>query len=209
MPRRSIWSARQRAALLDLPTDEAALLRHYTLSDDDIEHIRVRRGGHNRLGFALQLCAFRYPGRILAVGEGIPLDVLRFIAAQLGMRTEDLDGYAVREETRREHLAELRRIYGYRMFTGRCARDLKVWLENEAEGARSNEGLARRFVEECRRRQVILPGLSVLERLCADALVAAERRIETRIAAGLDDAMRMRLDQLLTEEVDGEKSTAA
>ena len=37
MPRRSIWSARQRAALFDLPTDEAALLRHYTLSDDDIE----------------------------------------------------------------------------------------------------------------------------------------------------------------------------
>ena len=60
MPRRSIWSARQRAALFDLPTDEATLLRHYTLSDDDIEHIRVRRGGHNRLGFSLQLCAFRY-----------------------------------------------------------------------------------------------------------------------------------------------------
>ncbi|MCY4557928.1 MAG: DUF4158 domain-containing protein [Chloroflexi bacterium] len=59
MPRRSIWSARQRAARFDPPTDKATLLRHYTLSDD-IEHIRVRRGGHNRLGFALQLCAFRY-----------------------------------------------------------------------------------------------------------------------------------------------------
>ena len=85
MPRRSIWSARQRAALLDLPTDEAALLRHYTLSDDDIEQIRVRRGRHNRLGFVLQLCSFRYPGRILTVGEAIPLTVLRFIAAQLGI----------------------------------------------------------------------------------------------------------------------------
>ena len=47
--------ARQRAALLYLPTDEAALLRHYTLSDGDIEQIRVRRGGHNRLGFALRI----------------------------------------------------------------------------------------------------------------------------------------------------------
>ena len=151
MPRRSIWSGRQRAALFDLPTDEADLLRHYTLSDDDIEHIRVRRRGHNRLGFALQLCAFRYPGRLLVAGEVIPLSVLRFIAAQLGMRAEDLDGYAVREETRREHLADIRFIYGYRMFSGRCARDLKAWLENEAEAARSNEGLARQFVEECRR----------------------------------------------------------
>ena len=137
------------------------------------------------------------------MGEVIPLNVLGFIAAQLGMRAEDLDGYAIREETRREHLAELRRIYGYRMFAGRCARNLKVWLENGTEGAPSNEELARRFVGECRRRQVILPGLSVLERLCAGALVAAERRIEARIAAGLDDAMRMDLDGLLTEEVDG------
>ena len=55
MPGRSIWSALQRAALFDLLTDEAALPRHYRLSDDDIEHIRVRRGGHNRLGFALQI----------------------------------------------------------------------------------------------------------------------------------------------------------
>ena len=77
MPRRSIWSARQRAALFDLPTDEAALLRHYTLSNDDIEHIWARRGGRNRLGFALQRCAFRYPGRILVVGEAIPLNVLQ------------------------------------------------------------------------------------------------------------------------------------
>ena len=121
-------------------TDEAVLLRHYTLSDDDIEQIRVRRGGHNRMGFALQLCAFRYPGRLLVVGEAIPLNVLRFIATQLGMRAEDPGGYGVREETRREHLTEIRRIYGYRMFTGRCARDLKVRLENEAEAARSNEG---------------------------------------------------------------------
>ena len=77
MPRRSIWSARQSSALFDLPTDEATPLRHYTLSDD-IEQIRVRRGGHNRLGFALQLCAFRYrpakpqsePNPVLPAAQG-------------------------------------------------------------------------------------------------------------------------------------------
>ena len=88
MPRRSIWSARQRAALFDLPTDEAALLRHYTLSDDDIEQIRARRGGHNRLGFALQLCAFRYPGRILVVEEAIPLQMPLSVALTAWLRTE-------------------------------------------------------------------------------------------------------------------------
>ena len=34
MPRRSIWSPRQRAALLDLPTEEATLLRSGPLEED-------------------------------------------------------------------------------------------------------------------------------------------------------------------------------
>ena len=79
-------SDRPRAALFDLPTVEAEMLHHYTLSDDDLEIIRARRRPHNRFGFALQLCALRYPGRLLGPGETIPLAVSRFITAQLGVR---------------------------------------------------------------------------------------------------------------------------
>ena len=203
MPRRSILTERQRASLLDLPTDEVMILHHYTLADDDIEHIRTRRHARNRLGFALQLCAFRYPGRLLVPGEVIPLEVSRFIAAQIGEEVEDLCQYAETDVTRRRHLIDLRLIYGFKMFSGRGARDLKGWLEREAETARSNEDLARRFVEQCRRIQTILPGVSVIERLCADALVAAERRIDSRIVAQLNEATKDRLDGLLTEMVDG------
>ncbi len=203
MPRRNILTDRQRAVLFNLPTDEASLLRHYTLADDDLEIIRARRRPHNRFGFALQLCALRYPGRLLASGEVIPEALARFLAAQLGLRPDDLADYATREETRREHLAALREVYGFKMFTGRGSRDLKAWLEDAAETARSNEDLARRFVGHSRATQTILPGVTVIERLCADALVAAERRIDDRIADRLDDASRNRLDALLTEDADG------
>ncbi len=64
----------------------------------------------------------------------------------------------------------------------------------------------RGFVEECRRQQIILPGTSVIERHCADALVAAERRIAARITARLDTNTRTQLDKLLAEEVDGRVS---
>jgi len=203
MPRRQVLTDRQRSSLLDLPTDDAALLHHYTLADEDLEQIRRRRQSHNRLGFALQLCAFRHPGRLLSPGEVIPIEVARFIAAQLGETADDLCCYAETDVTRRRHLVELREIYGYKMFTGRGARDLKAWLERAAETARSNEDLARRFVEQCRVAQIILPGITVIERLCADALVAAERRVEARIAGRLDDDMRTRLDALLTEDAGG------
>lgn len=37
MAHRTILTERQRSALFDLPTDEAAMLRHYTLADDDLD----------------------------------------------------------------------------------------------------------------------------------------------------------------------------
>lgn len=124
MPRRQILTDRQRSSLFDLPTDSAALLHHYTLSDDDLEQIRRRRQSHNRLGFALQLCAFRYPGRLLSPGEMIPLSIAKFIAAQLGEKADDLCSYAETDVTRRRHLVDLRAIYGYKMFTGQGSREL-------------------------------------------------------------------------------------
>ena len=203
MAHRTILTERQRVALFDLPTTEVEMFRHYILADDDIEHIQARRRPENRIGYALQLCVLRYPGRLLTQGEVIPDKLLRFIGAQLGITSEALLAYAARRQTRQEHLEALRAIYGYKMFTGRGARDLKVWLGTVAEAAFSNEDLAQHFVTECRRTQIILPGVSVLERLCADALVAAERKIEARISERLDAAMRAKLDAMLSETVEG------
>ena len=203
MAHRTVLTARQRAALFDLPTDEASLLEHYTLADDDIEHIRMRRRPENQIGFALQLCILRYPGRLLKPGEVIPESVSRFISAQLGLKAEDLLLYAARDVTRREHLGALRKIYGYKMFTGKRVKQMKSWLGQRAEGAQSSEVLVRDFMKECRCRQIILPGLSTIERLCAAALVAAERRIDARIVARLKNGVRNRLNSLLSEDVEG------
>ena len=96
----------------------------------------------------------------------------------------------------------LRSIYGYRAFAGRGARHLKDWLDGQAEEARSNAELARRLVEEWRRRQIILPAVSTLERRCANAAVAADRSVEERIADRLDAAARTALDGLLSETLE-------
>ncbi|SDG03081.1 protein of unknown function [Celeribacter baekdonensis] len=72
---------------------------------------------------------------------------------------------------------------GYRMLSGRRVHDLKAWLDDEAEAAVSSADLVRQFAKQCRRTQTILPGISRIERLCADTLAAAERRIETRALA--------------------------
>ena len=206
MAHRTLLTKRQRKALFDLPTDRASLEYHYTLADDDIEHIKTRRRPQNQIGFALQLCAFRYPGRFLKPGEIIPEAVSDYIAAQLGLKAEYLLPYAIRANTRHEHLGALRKIYGYKSFTGKRVKQMKAWLDQHAEASESSERLVRAFVEECRRRKIILPGVTTIERLCADALVAAERRVEDRIVARLDSRMRRRLNDLLGAAENGWQS---
>ncbi len=114
--------------------------------------------------------------------------------------------YAVRRQTRQEHLGALRALYGYKTFSGRGARDLRDWLYGRAEDARSSQDLAQQFVDECRRTQTILPAVSTIERLCADALVTAERQIESRIVGHLDADLCERLDMLLSDIVDGHRT---
>lgn len=199
MARRAVLSARQREALFALPTDEPALLRHCILSEEDLTHVRKRHRARNRLGFALQLCAFRYPGRLLRPGETIPQAMLSFVGGQLGLGADDLAGYAVRSETHYEHSAALQRVYRLRLFEGQAAEEMRDWLAEAAETTRSNEALVVAMLEELRLRRVIVPGPTTVERACADALVAAERRITERIADRLDADARERLGRMLSE----------
>ena len=71
MPRRRALTKAQLENLLALPVTEADLVRHWTLGDDDLAIVGRRRRNHNQLGFALQLCALRYPGRLLRPAEAI------------------------------------------------------------------------------------------------------------------------------------------
>ena len=202
MARRTVLTSRQRSALFALPQREADLLRHYTLSDEDLQNIGAKRRPRNKLGFALQLCVLRYPGRLLVPAEFVPPPVVDFIGRQIDLDGDELADYAVRSETRHEHLAELRHLYGFRSFSGGAARELGDRLREEAPQAQSNEDLVRRFVEACRRTRTILPATTTIERLCADALVDAERQIEARIAERVPPGLRRDLEHLLDETVD-------
>src|SRR5438309_11355851 len=111
MPRRRALTSEQLADLYALPAAEPDLVRYWTLSADDLAAIERRRGGANQLGFALQLCAFRYPGRLLRPGE---------VGA--------LSAYARRPQTRREQLDALRVSFGFRTFAQEHQREFLTWL---------------------------------------------------------------------------------
>ncbi|WP_010303452.1 Tn3 family transposase [Candidatus Odyssella thessalonicensis] len=202
MVHRPILTERQRNDLMALPSDESSMLSYYILSDEDIIRIKRKQDAHNRLGFALQLCALRYPGRYLHTDDVLPKELIDFVGAQIGLSEIQLLKFTYKSVTRYEHLRALQQHYGYLPFH-RFEAEFIIWLKHAAIETRNNAELATLFVQECRKRRIILPGITVIERLCADARLAAEREIVGRIASRLDERMKKNLHAMLEETVDG------
>lgn len=198
MSRRRTVAREQLKELLALPVAEPELIRHWTLGAADLAAIERRRGDANQLGFALQLCAFRYPGRLLRPCEVIPEAALCFVAGQLRVASRALADYAARHQTRREQLSVLRMAFGFRMFATEHKRDLLAWLLPVALGSTDAAAIAAMLMDELRRRKIIAPGASIIERLVAAAAMLAERQVAHQLTRGLLPAQSKALDALLT-----------
>ena len=197
MAHRRILTAAQRRAFFALPADDRTCARHHTLSDEDLLRIRRRRKPENRLGFALQLCALRYPGRLLQPGELIPEAMLRAIAGQIGEGWRGIEGYGVRENTRYEHSAALQAEFGYRPFIGAARAEMIRRLDAAALEITDAHALAESFMATLRAGKVIAPAPSTFEKLCSSAVIKAERVVIKRLIAGLSPRHVAAFDQLL------------
>ena len=194
--RRQQLTEAQITALLDPPTDQRELVRHYTLSAADLAAIRRCRGDHNRLGHALMLCYLRYPGRPLKAGERPSRPLLLFIAEQIDALPELIEDYLAAERNRQRHAAELQDRLRFRAFGTRPAADLAGWLLPHAIENDRLVHLAGLVVEECRRRRIVVPSPSALERLCVQVRYQALGEVQRKLTDGLSADQRRRLDVL-------------
>src|SRR5271170_5371036 len=207
--RRQQLSEAQITALLDPPTDQRELVRHYTLFAEDLAAIRRCRGDHNRLGHVLMLCYLRYPGRPLKAGERPPRSLLSFIAEQIDALPGAIGDYLAGERNRQRHAAELQDRLGFRPFGARPAADLAGWLLPHAIENDRFAHLAGLVVEECRRRRIVIPSPGAIERLCIQARYRARREVQRRLTDGLSAEQRHRLDGLTQRRAETNQSWLA
>jgi hypothetical protein len=125
--------AKRYGRYIDEPT-RAQLARYFYLDDADRGLISIRRGEHNRLGFALQLCTVRFLGTFLSDPTDVPPGVVKHLAAQLSVAdTCCLKRYLDRPASHREHAGEIQRRLGYRDFNEPSERfRLLRWLYSRA-----------------------------------------------------------------------------
>ena len=197
MPWRDLLSPTQRAQVMALPASLREYEALYTLTPADLEFVGAHRTHTNRLGVAVQLCFLRYPGRAWTPEETEPAAMLRFIALQVGAEPVDLLGYAERDQTRRGHLVELMREYGFTAFGVKDYRALSTWLTEQARGTDNGLALVTLLSAEIRLRRIVVPTLPVIERLALACRARARREAYTVLSIDLTPEQRSKLDGLL------------
>lgn len=209
MPRRSVLSTAERSSLLAIPEADDELIRQYTFSAADLALIGQRRGDANRLGMAVQMALLRFPGQGLLPEAIVPAAMLRYIGHQLRIDPECWPRYAHREETRREHLLELRSFMGYQTFG--LSHYRQTLLAAVDLGLHTDKGmaLATSVLDALRQQQVIIPPLNVIERICAEAITRANRQIHAALTDSLTPEHRSRLDKLFARREGSQMTTLA
>jgi TnpA family transposase len=190
---------------------QSDLDRFFYLDDADRDLVAVRRGDHNRLGFAVQLGTVRFLGAFLADPLDVPWGVVEYLAAQLEM-TDPLvvRKYTQRVPTANEHAREIRANYGYRDLDGPLGEELTLFVYSRAwtHGERSTV-LFEQATAWLRRERVLLPGVSVLTRLVAQVRDQATADLYEAVGTAIDAVdprLPVVLGSLLTAE-QGERAS--
>ncbi len=174
------------------------LAKYFWFDDQDRIIIFQLRSDSNRLGFAIQLGTVRFLGTFFSEPTNIPGNVSEYIAQQLDIDVNVLSNYC-NSRTIRNHTQEIREPYGYHDFTTqpyhfRLVRWLynHFWLASERPGV-----LFDLAVDRCIGQKVILPGVTVLERLISQIRERATSRLWYKLASLPDANQRATLKKLL------------
>ena len=175
------------------------LAKYFYLDNVDFKLIKDRRGNHNRLGLALQLCTVRFIGTFLSDPTNVPTAVIIFLAKQLGINdTSILERYR-NSETRWKHTALIKQSYGYQDFHSQPFHwRLVRWLYQRSIISTESQSLlfdltTARLVE----RKILLPGVSVLARLVASVRERAANRLFNVLSKLPNKKQTVALEKLL------------
>lgn len=132
--------------------------------------------------------------------------LLFMMAAQLSISVDCWNDYGQREQTRREHIAELKKVFGFKLFTLSDYRQSVNMMVDLSLQTDKGLILATTLVENLRQKSVLLPAINAIDSICAEAITSANRIIYTALTSSLSETHRQNIDALLNRK-EGSKLT--
>ena len=142
------------------------------------------------LGFVLLLKFFQLEGRFPAEPHEIPVEVVRFVALQVGVDPSEWEKYPWKGRSAEYHRASIRAYLGFRESTVADAEALEIWLVEEILNHEHRmDRLRETVLDHCRKLHIEPPTQERIRRLLRSAIQNNEIHFCENIFQRLDSAV--------------------
>jgi hypothetical protein len=152
------------------------------------------------------LSGVRLTGRFPYDFELIPRSVLAHICAQLQIPPPLFVDYSQRRPTRHEHTERLGAYLGLRNFTHKDRGVVRQLVSERARGGARLQELPPAVEQSLREQRVVLPGVTILERLIGQARSESEDAIFAELCQRLNQSERQQILELM-KAMEGQKTS--
>lgn len=185
------------------PLSKNDLIKYFTLEGDSLRVIKQLRTPNTRLGYATLLLSVRFTGTFPDRADDIPAEVVDWLRSQLDLsQNVGLDGY-FSSRTFERHIKSIREEYGLASFPDvpHIQFGLLRWLYAECWVGNDRPGtLVFQAADWLIAHNVILPGVSTLERLVGRVRERAQQHLFWRLANGLSAVQRAQIANLFKND---------
>jgi len=154
------------------------LIEHATLTEEDIEQIKLCRRHHNCLGFAYQIGFVRLKNRfpIQQPFEIIP-ELATYIGVQLNIEPDEIQKYTSRQQTVSDHQVRIRQYLNLEELANADTESLKQYIFEQSCRLEQTGALRILIEQYLREHKIIQPADSTLLRMVGEQRRLARQHI--------------------------------
>lgn len=172
------------------------LIESWTLDADDLLLV-TNKAGATRLGFAVLLKFFELEARFPSSADDVPVEVVDFVARQVGVGFDELSAYDWAGRSWKRHRAQVRARFGFRGWSDTDVYRLVEGLVTDAAGdIGTREQLLNAAYRWCRTERVEPPVAAKVVRYTGSAVRRWEELAHATICQRLGEVAVSRLEVL-------------
>jgi len=195
-----LLTEKEKNEIFSLNFSKYKLIKNFTLTFEEKNHIKQMMRSHIKLGYALQLLFIKNLGRSMpSSSPAIPLTIIDYISEQLEIKNNNIERYFSSDITKRRNYQEICSKLGFLKFTAN-SKIINLTTEVASKNS-SNKEMVLEFLLKLKEFKIIAPGFSTIEDLLLTAIRKSNADIYDAILTQIPD--KAKLEALLIADDKG------